>query len=88
MAGVHGKSLVFLSQVVVARQPRPVGVPATRAYAACAHLLERFDGALVTSPLVIAEAAYLINRELGPAAATDRLGWCRGCCQALSAYVN
>ena len=35
---------------------------------ACAALLENFDGALITSPLVIAEAAYLINRELGPAA--------------------
>jgi predicted nucleic acid-binding protein len=34
---------------------------------ACAKLLEETDGALVTSPMVIAEAAYLINRELGPA---------------------
>jgi predicted nucleic acid-binding protein len=34
---------------------------------ACARLLEETSGALVTSPLVIAEAAYLINRELGPA---------------------
>jgi predicted nucleic acid-binding protein len=35
---------------------------------ACADLLETSDGPLVTSPLVIAEAAYLISRELGPAA--------------------
>jgi uncharacterized protein len=34
---------------------------------ACARLLEETDGSLVTSPLVVAEAAYLINRELGPA---------------------
>ncbi|MPZ25849.1 MAG: PIN domain-containing protein [Micromonosporaceae bacterium] len=32
----------------------------------CAALLESADGPLITSPLVIAEAAYLINRELGP----------------------
>ena len=35
---------------------------------ACADLLQNFDGPLITSPLVIAEAAYLINRELGPTA--------------------
>jgi predicted nucleic acid-binding protein len=33
----------------------------------CAKLLEETEGALITSPLVVAEAAYLINRELGPA---------------------
>ncbi len=37
-------------------------------HAACARLLEEAEGSLVTSPLVIAEAAYLINRELGAAA--------------------
>jgi predicted nucleic acid-binding protein len=37
-------------------------------HAACARLLEETEDPLVTSPLVIAEAAYLINRELGPAA--------------------
>ncbi|WP_250281116.1 PIN domain-containing protein [Frankia sp. CiP1_Cm_nod2] len=37
-------------------------------HTACAQLLERTDSPLVTSPLVIAEAAYLINRELGPTA--------------------
>jgi uncharacterized protein len=37
-------------------------------HAACARLLEETDGSLVTSPLGIAEAAYLINRELGAAA--------------------
>jgi predicted nucleic acid-binding protein len=35
---------------------------------ACADLLETSDGLLATSPLVIAEAAYLINRELGAVA--------------------
>ena len=29
---------------------------------ACADLLQNFDGPLITSPLVIAEATYLINR--------------------------
>lgn len=37
-------------------------------HAACARLLEETEGTLVTSPMVIAEAAYLINRELGAAA--------------------
>jgi uncharacterized protein len=35
---------------------------------ACAALLENATGPLITSPMVIAEAAYLINRELGPTA--------------------
>ncbi|MGH9106127.1 MAG: PIN domain-containing protein [Acidimicrobiales bacterium] len=35
---------------------------------ACAELLEADPGPLVTSPLVIAEAAYLIDRQLGPEA--------------------
>lgn len=34
----------------------------------CAQLLENDPGPLVTSPMVIAEAAYLINRELGSTA--------------------
>mgnify|MGYP004568374547 CR=1 FL=1 len=34
----------------------------------CAALLEGDPGPLVTSPMVIAEAAYLIDRELGPEA--------------------
>ena len=35
---------------------------------ACRDLLEADPGPLVTSPLVIAEAAYLIDRQLGPGA--------------------
>lgn len=35
---------------------------------ACRVLLEDDEGPLVTTGLVIAEAAYLINRQLGPAA--------------------
>jgi uncharacterized protein len=35
---------------------------------ACQELLEADEGPLVTTGLVIAEAAYLINRQLGPAA--------------------
>lgn len=35
---------------------------------ACRDLLEGDLGPLVTSPLVIAEAAYLIDRQLGPKA--------------------
>jgi predicted nucleic acid-binding protein len=35
---------------------------------ACAQLLEQTDGSLITSPLVIAEAAYLINQKLGATA--------------------
>jgi predicted nucleic acid-binding protein len=34
----------------------------------CRNLLETDPGPLVTTPLVIAEAAYLIDRQLGPAA--------------------
>jgi predicted nucleic acid-binding protein len=34
--------------------------------AACRALLETDDGPLVTTALVIAEAAYLIDRQLGP----------------------
>lgn len=34
----------------------------------CAQLLETDPGPLATSPMVVAEAAYLINRELGPTA--------------------
>lgn len=37
-------------------------------YKACAELLESAQGPLITSPMVVAEAAYLINRELGPTA--------------------
>jgi uncharacterized protein len=33
-----------------------------------AQLLEETNGSLITSPLVIAEAAYLINRKLGATA--------------------
>jgi uncharacterized protein len=35
---------------------------------ACRALLERDEGPLVTTALVIAEAAYLVDRQLGPAA--------------------
>jgi predicted nucleic acid-binding protein len=35
-------------------------------HAACRALLEDDPGPLVTTALVIAEAAYLINRQLGP----------------------
>ena len=37
-------------------------------HAACAALLQSEPGPLRTSPLVIAEAAYLIGRQLGAAA--------------------
>jgi predicted nucleic acid-binding protein len=37
-------------------------------HAACRALLEGDDGPLVTTAMVIAEAAYLIDRQLGPAA--------------------
>jgi predicted nucleic acid-binding protein len=35
---------------------------------ACRELLEADDGPLVTTPMVIAEAAYLIDRQLGATA--------------------
>ncbi len=41
---------------------------ADKDHAACQELLEDDEGPLVTTGLVIAEAAYLINRQLGPAA--------------------
>jgi uncharacterized protein len=41
---------------------------ADKDHAACQELLENDEGPLVTTGLVIAEAAYLINRQLGPAA--------------------
>lgn len=34
----------------------------------CRTLLEEHEGPLLTTPMVIAEAAYLIDRHLGPAA--------------------
>ena len=34
-------------------------------HAACRELLEGDEGPLVTTAMVIAEAAYLINRQLG-----------------------
>jgi predicted nucleic acid-binding protein len=37
-------------------------------HAACRALLEGDEGPLVTTAMVIAEAAYLIDRQLGPAA--------------------
>lgn len=37
-------------------------------HAACAELVESSQDSLVTSALVIAEAGYLIDRQLGPAA--------------------
>ena len=37
---------------------------------ACLLLLEEDEGPLVTTALVIAEAAYLIDRQLGPDAET------------------
>lgn len=37
-------------------------------HGACAELLESAAEPLVTSPLVVAEAAYLIDRQLGPRA--------------------
>jgi uncharacterized protein len=37
-----------------------------RHHRACADLLEREPGPLVTTAMVIAEAAYLLDRELGP----------------------
>jgi uncharacterized protein len=41
---------------------------ADKDHAACQELLEDDEGPLVTTGLVIAEAAYLINRQLGAAA--------------------
>jgi predicted nucleic acid-binding protein len=41
---------------------------ADKDHAACRALLEGDDGPLVTTGLVIAKAAYLIDRQLGPAA--------------------
>ncbi len=41
---------------------------ADKDHAACRELLEDDEGPLVTTGLVIAEAAYLITRQLGPAA--------------------
>jgi predicted nucleic acid-binding protein len=41
---------------------------ADKDHGACQELLEDDEGPLVTTGLVIAEAAYLINRQLGPAA--------------------
>jgi hypothetical protein len=35
-------------------------------HAACLTLLEDDDGPLVTTPMVIAEAAYMLHRQLGP----------------------
>jgi predicted nucleic acid-binding protein len=40
-------------------------------HAACRALLEGDEGPLVTTALVIAEAAYLIDRQLGPQAETS-----------------
>jgi predicted nucleic acid-binding protein len=41
---------------------------ADRDHGACRLLLEGDEGPLVTTAMVIAEAAYLIDRQLGPAA--------------------
>jgi predicted nucleic acid-binding protein len=41
---------------------------ADKDHAACRTLLEGDPGPLVTTAMVIAEAAYLIDRQLGPAA--------------------
>lgn len=38
---------------------------------ACARLLEGTDGALIATPLVVAEAAYLIGRQLGAEAEAE-----------------
>src|SRR5260370_1386426 len=57
--------------VVLAVDPGPLVATADRAdkdHAACRALLEGDEGPLVTTALVIAEAAYLIDRQLGPAA--------------------
>lgn len=44
---------------------------ADKDHAACRALLEGDEGPLVTTALVIAEAAYLIDRQLGPQAETS-----------------
>ena len=41
---------------------------ADRDHVACRELLENDEGPLVTTAMVIAEAAYLIDRQLGPKA--------------------
>ena len=43
-------------------------------HVACRNLLEGDPGPLVTSPLVVAEAAYLSDRQLGPAAEAALFG--------------
>jgi predicted nucleic acid-binding protein len=53
----------------------PIVATADRAdkdHAACRELLESDEGPLVTTAMVIAEAAYLIDRQLGLTAATSR----------------
>lgn len=37
-------------------------------HAVCAELFETSDATFITSPLVVAEAGYLIERQLGPSA--------------------
>lgn len=38
------------------------------AHQTCADLVEKAEGSLITTPLVIAETGYLIERQLGPIA--------------------
>ena len=55
---------------------------ADKDHAACWALLESDEGPLITTAMVIAEAAYLIDRQLGakavPQAAATR-GWAFAC---------
>jgi uncharacterized protein len=44
---------------------------ADRDHEACLHLLSTAQGPLIVSPLVVAEAAYLIGRQLGPSAEAE-----------------
>ena len=46
--------------------PRPIAKNDAD-FAACSSLLETDDGPLVTTAMVVAEAAYLIDRQVGPA---------------------
>lgn len=44
---------------------------ADRDHQACLRLLSTAQGPLIVSPLVVAEAAYLIGRQLGPNAEAE-----------------
>ena len=64
----------------------PIVATADRAdkdHAACRELLESDEGPLVTTAMVIAEAAYLIDRQLGAKAEASK--WQTSTCMTGSA---